>query len=111
VPTESRPDRAEVRAAELIAALCLATDLGTELPFEHGLQSTLVAMRLAERIGVDTETAVQTSRAVTNQLPHGRLVVLPAGHGPWLGQPEQTAAAVLDLVRGTRLGRKGEDRE
>jgi len=25
--------------------------------------------------------------------------VLPAGHGPWLGQPAQTAAAVVDFVR------------
>lgn len=35
-------------------------DLGAELPFEHGLHSTLVAMRLAERLGVDSETAAQT---------------------------------------------------
>jgi HD-GYP domain-containing protein (c-di-GMP phosphodiesterase class II) len=44
----------------LIAALCLATDLGMRLPFEHGLHSTLFAMRLAERLGVDSETAYQT---------------------------------------------------
>jgi HD-GYP domain-containing protein (c-di-GMP phosphodiesterase class II) len=49
-----------VRAAELIAALSLATDLGTGLPLEHGLQSTLVAMRLGDRLGVDSETASQT---------------------------------------------------
>jgi HD-GYP domain-containing protein (c-di-GMP phosphodiesterase class II) len=49
-----------VRAAEVIAALCLATDLGTGLPFEHGLQSTLVAMRLGQRLGIDAETASQT---------------------------------------------------
>jgi HD-GYP domain-containing protein (c-di-GMP phosphodiesterase class II) len=49
-----------VRAAEVIAALSLATDLGTGLPFEHGLESTIVAMRLAERLAVDRETAVQT---------------------------------------------------
>ena len=54
------PGQAEVRCAELIASLCLATDLGMGLPFEHGLQSTLFAMRLAERVGVDTETAIQT---------------------------------------------------
>ena len=49
-----------VRAAEVIAALSLATDLGTDMALEHGLQSTLYAMRLAERLGVDTETASQT---------------------------------------------------
>jgi hypothetical protein len=51
--------RDEVRTAEVIAALCLATDLGMGLPFEHGLHSTLVAMRLSERLGVDSETASQ----------------------------------------------------
>jgi HD-GYP domain-containing protein (c-di-GMP phosphodiesterase class II) len=50
----------QVRAAELVAALCLATDLGMAFPFEHGLRSTLIAMRLADRLGVDCETRRQT---------------------------------------------------
>jgi HD-GYP domain-containing protein (c-di-GMP phosphodiesterase class II) len=50
----------QVRAAELVAALCLATDLGMGFPFEHGLRSTLIAMRLADRLGVDRETRWQT---------------------------------------------------
>jgi HD-GYP domain-containing protein (c-di-GMP phosphodiesterase class II) len=50
----------EVRTAEVIASLCLATDLGVGLPFEHGLQSTQFAMRLADRLGVDSATASQT---------------------------------------------------
>ena len=49
-----------VRAAEVIGALCLATDLGMGFPFEHGLQSTLIASRLADRLGVDREIASQT---------------------------------------------------
>src|SRR6266545_562717 len=60
VSADSWSDQDEVRGAELIAALCLATDLGTEVPLEHGLHSTLVAMRLAERLGVDSQTAAQT---------------------------------------------------
>jgi HD-GYP domain-containing protein (c-di-GMP phosphodiesterase class II) len=40
----------------VIAALSLATDLGVGLPFEHGLQSTLVALRLADRLGLDSGT-------------------------------------------------------
>jgi HD-GYP domain-containing protein (c-di-GMP phosphodiesterase class II) len=47
----------------VVATLCLATDLATGLPFEHGLQSTLVAMRLAEELAVDAETASQTYSA------------------------------------------------
>ena len=46
-------------AAEVIGALCLATDLGMGFPFEHGLQTTLVASRLADRLGVDPATASQ----------------------------------------------------
>lgn len=49
-----------VRAAEVVAAACLATDLGMGLPFEHGLHATLMAMRLAESLEVDQETARQT---------------------------------------------------
>jgi HD-GYP domain-containing protein (c-di-GMP phosphodiesterase class II) len=49
-----------VRSAEVIAALCLATDLGMGFPFEHGLHTTLIAIRLAERLGVDPDTASQT---------------------------------------------------
>jgi hypothetical protein len=49
-----------VRVAEVMAALSLATDLGIGVPLEHGLQSTLVAMRLGERLGVDSGTASQT---------------------------------------------------
>ena len=53
------PGADRVRAAEVIAALSLATDYGTGLPFEHGLRSTLAAMRLGERLGIDGATAAQ----------------------------------------------------
>lgn len=48
-----------VRAAEVIGAVCLATDLGMGFPFEHGLEGTLAAMRLGERVGIDAATASQ----------------------------------------------------
>lgn len=50
----------KVRSAEIVAALCLASDLAMGLPLEHGLESTLVAMRLGQRLGVDAETASDT---------------------------------------------------
>jgi HD-GYP domain-containing protein (c-di-GMP phosphodiesterase class II) len=53
------PVEQSVRAAEVIAALSLATDLGTWLPLEHGLRSTLVTMRLCERLAVDEVVASQ----------------------------------------------------
>jgi len=49
-----------VRTAEVIGALSLATDLAMGFPLEHGLRSTLVAMRLCDRLEVDAETASQT---------------------------------------------------
>lgn len=49
-----------VRAAEVIASLCLATDLGMGFPFEHGLHATLITMRLCHALGVDPETASRT---------------------------------------------------
>jgi response regulator RpfG family c-di-GMP phosphodiesterase/DNA-binding CsgD family transcriptional regulator len=41
-----------VRLAELCAATSLFTDLGTGQPAEHGLRTCLVAMRLAEALGL-----------------------------------------------------------
>jgi HD-GYP domain-containing protein (c-di-GMP phosphodiesterase class II) len=38
----------------------MATDLGMGLPFGHGLDSVVVGMRLADRLGVDRTTAAQT---------------------------------------------------
>jgi hypothetical protein len=49
-----------VRAAEVIGALCLATDLGMGFPFEHGLHTTLIATRLADRLGVDPAIVSET---------------------------------------------------
>jgi len=43
--------------------------------------------------------SVSVARAVSELIPRGRLQVLPTGHGPWLGQPSQTAATVVDFVR------------
>ena len=57
MPGEPSPSRGQVRTAEVIATLCLATDMGMGFPLEHGLHSTVVAHRLAERLGVDPETA------------------------------------------------------
>ena len=43
--------------------------------------------------------SVPVAREIADLMPNGRLQVLPAGHGPWLGQPEETAAAVMAFVR------------
>ncbi len=44
----------------MIAALSLATDLGTGQPLERGLVATLASCRLCERLGVDVATMAET---------------------------------------------------
>ena len=45
--------KATVRLAELVAALSLGVDLGFGQPMEHVLRECLIALRLAERLGLD----------------------------------------------------------
>jgi hypothetical protein len=41
-----------VRLAELVAALSLGIDLGFGQPMEHVLRQRLIALRIAERMGL-----------------------------------------------------------
>src|SRR3954447_5011907 len=45
--------RAVIRAAELLCALSLATDLGSAQPLEHGLKVCSTALSLAEAAGIE----------------------------------------------------------
>ena len=47
----------------------------------------------------DPVGGIPVARAVTELIPDARLEVLPTGHGPWLGQPVWTAAAMMEFVR------------
>jgi HD-GYP domain-containing protein (c-di-GMP phosphodiesterase class II) len=51
--TSGDTDRVHVRLAELVAALSLGIDLGFGQPMEHVLRQCLIALRLAERVGLD----------------------------------------------------------
>src|SRR6187431_3288711 len=51
----SEVDRAPARLAELVAALSLGIDLGFGQPMEHVLRQCLIALRLAEAVGLDEE--------------------------------------------------------
>ena len=46
----------KIRLAELVAALSLGIDLGFDQPMEHVLRQSLIALRLAERVGVDEQS-------------------------------------------------------
>jgi HD-GYP domain-containing protein (c-di-GMP phosphodiesterase class II) len=43
----------ELKLAELVALLSLGTDLGLGQPMEHAMRQCLIALRLAERLGLD----------------------------------------------------------
>src|SRR5246127_5307154 len=47
--------RPRVRLAELVASLSLGVDLGFGQPMEHMLRQCLIALRLAERVGLDEQ--------------------------------------------------------
>jgi HD-GYP domain-containing protein (c-di-GMP phosphodiesterase class II) len=53
------PER-PVRAAEVVGALSLATDLGTGQPLEHALRTAILAVRLGELAGASTQELADT---------------------------------------------------
>jgi HD-GYP domain-containing protein (c-di-GMP phosphodiesterase class II)/DNA-binding CsgD family transcriptional regulator len=57
-----RSGRAEqpIRAAELVAALSIATDLGTGQPLEHAVRSAVLAVRLGELAGASADELADT---------------------------------------------------
>ena len=52
-PAASQVGSDRVRLAELVAALSLGVDLGFGQPMEHVLRECIIALRLADRIGLD----------------------------------------------------------
>src|SRR5215217_8941544 len=50
---DRQPNQTRVRLAEVVASLCLATDLATGQPLEHGLRRTLLAVWLGQELGLD----------------------------------------------------------
>lgn len=55
-PSSERP----IRAAELVGALSIATDLGTGQPLEHAMRTAVLAVRLGELAGVGAEELADT---------------------------------------------------
>jgi HD-GYP domain-containing protein (c-di-GMP phosphodiesterase class II) len=53
-------DLGSVRLAELVATLSLATDLGRGQPMEHTIRQTVIALRLAESVGLDEDDRIAT---------------------------------------------------
>ena len=53
----------QIRLAELLAAISLATDLGRGFPQEKALRTCLVAERIAEELGLDERARSDTYHA------------------------------------------------
>ena len=56
LPSGERP----IRAAEVVGALSLATDLGTGQPLEHALRTAVLAVRLGELCGASAQELADT---------------------------------------------------
>jgi HD-GYP domain-containing protein (c-di-GMP phosphodiesterase class II) len=56
LPSGERP----IRAAEVVGALSLATDLGTGQPLEHALRTAVLAVRLGELAGASPQELADT---------------------------------------------------
>jgi HD-GYP domain-containing protein (c-di-GMP phosphodiesterase class II) len=56
LPASDQP----IRAAEVVGALSLATDLGTGQPLEHALRTAVLAVRLGELAGASAEELADT---------------------------------------------------
>ena len=56
LPSDERP----IRAAEVVGALSLATDLGTGQPLEHALRTAVLAVRLGELAGASAAELADT---------------------------------------------------
>ncbi|MGZ4339153.1 MAG: HD domain-containing phosphohydrolase [Gaiellaceae bacterium] len=56
----ARETEQPIRAAEVVGALSLATDLGTGQPLEHAMRSAVLAVRLGELAGASAQELVDT---------------------------------------------------
>jgi hypothetical protein len=60
-PTGAEPRvETDVRLSELIAVISFSSDFGLGQPMEHVLRSTLIALRIAERLGVNDDVRRET---------------------------------------------------
>ena len=55
-----RSDERPIRAAEVVGALSLATDLGTGQPLEHAMRTAVLAVRLGELAGATAQELADT---------------------------------------------------
>ena len=101
--------RSEVRLAELIAAISLATDLGTGQPMEHALRSCYLATSVARELGLPAQDVFDTyyvsllrfvgctaEASADAEFNAGDDIALYAGLAPsFMGRPSEAIAWML----------------
>jgi hypothetical protein len=104
----------QVRLAELVAALSLGIDLGFSQPMEHMLRQCLIALRLAERSGLDDQeravvyyTALLTGVGCHSTPDHGKDCGQP--HRPHLFENQRHEPGVREPFRSATRASTGAD--
>jgi HD-GYP domain-containing protein (c-di-GMP phosphodiesterase class II) len=92
-----------VRLAEIVAALSLGVDLGFGQPMEHVLRQCLIALRLADRAGLDEQDrmAVYYTALLVNVGCHADAYEQAKWFGDDIGLKSGKYAHDLGSVRGT----------
>src|SRR3954453_21487747 len=108
---QANGDQPPVRAAEMIGAMSIATDLGTGQPFEHALRTAILAVRLGElaelspqeladayyvsllhSFGCTSDATEQTELFGDDIEPRAKFALIDGGN------PEELAAFLKDVV-------------
>ncbi|NNU27212.1 HD domain-containing phosphohydrolase [Isoptericola sediminis] len=92
-----------VRAAEVAAALCLATDLGMGFPWAHGLEATAATMRLCDVAGADE--AVRRQAYFLSLLAYAGCAADATVKAEFFGGP--ITESIVDVIWGTRREQMG----
>ncbi len=118
---DGSPDGNGVRLAELVAAISLATDIGTGQPMEHALRTCRLSMAVAAELGMGTGTATDVYHVAllrflgctadapeTAQLAGGDNVAFIAAMAPaYMGSTGEVVVALARSVgRGQGLTRR-----
>jgi len=93
--TPSKPLNSPIRMAEVLAALSLATDLGTGKPMGHAMRACFLGMQLAREMHLST--AEQAELYYSFLLMHSGCTVLSRGLAPDIKGDELAAIADITL--------------
>jgi hypothetical protein len=110
----------EIRLAELLAAISLATDLGRGFPQEKALRTCLVAERIAEELGLDERACSDAYHAAlihpvgctaftyedARRFGTSELTGLPAFIQADAARPREAIRAIRESVQGEPVGRR-----